>query len=543
MILTKNSQAEILALCSEAEESTDSPDLGPPPVSRFVDEDPVKFDLPTLAKLLKPALGESESNSLEDTCKQPVLLPNSPARSTNTQDVIKEEFTHHQKESTEEATTRIATESESQTTTQSAKAHLKRKIREDEKENVPFSKPPQPAGMATKSQPEKAMNEKSKPTNRLIKELPLNKKDSREKSSHTTQRKPLGPKSSNEALGSPKKSAKAPVEGKGAKPKAEGRGEEKAKNHLKDQQEAKLVEIPRPSSPETVVRVDIEPESLSAEPNLVAPESPEPSAPRREEVNDTPPPADISSKGETTRGNRRARAAVSYAEPNLRDKMRRPNTKQLFDAVAGEGKNVRRTSQCHKDEPSSMPSSVVKSAARSESSRKDVLSSQRVSNNDCRDVDMIASPLAQKTTRTSAIEGLPPSVTMDRKRKDIVTTAQDHEMVDTTTAKPLLKGANRRLEKIAAREAEVAKIFDDDESASTSLPSHRQLMSLQKSRRRRRGAERRQRIVANNDHEGCRPWLVRIYNQTLRIPANPQGPENAPQWPRSNPLETSMKAT
>ncbi|KAI0441264.1 hypothetical protein F4803DRAFT_428936 [Xylaria telfairii] len=454
-------QAEILALCSEAEEGADSPDLGPPPVSRFVDEDPVKFDLPTLAKLLKPALGESESNSLEDTCK-PVLLPNSPARSTNTQNVIKEEFIRHRQESTEEAA-RITTESESQTTIQSAKAHLKRKIREDEKENVPFSKPLQPAGMADKNQPEKAMSEKSKAINRPIKELPPNKRDSREKSSHTTQRKPLGAKSSNEALGSPKKSAKALVEGKGAKPKAEGRGEEQAKDHLKHQQEAKLVEIPRSSSPETVVRVDIEPESLSAEPNLAVPESPEPSAPRREEVNDTPPPVDISSRGETTRGNRRARAAVSYAEPNLRDKMRRPNTKQLFDAVAGEGKNVRRTSQCHKDEPSSMPSSVVKSAARSESSRRDISSSQRVSNSDGHDVDMMASPLAQKTTRTSTIEGLPPSVTMDRKRKDIITTTQDHEM-DTATTKPLLKGANRRLEKIAAREAEVAKFFDDDES-------------------------------------------------------------------------------
>ncbi|KAI0452550.1 hypothetical protein F5B21DRAFT_482729 [Xylaria acuta] len=453
-------QAEILVLCSEAEESTDSPDLGPPPVSRFVDEDPVKFDLPTLTKLLKPALGESENNSLEDTCKKPALLPGSLAISRKIQDVIKEEPKHERTESAEEAT-KTTTESAYQTATQAAKANLKRKIREDEKENRPMSKPPQLAGTVSKSHPEKAMSDKAKPTNRLIKELPLPKRDTREKSSHATQRKPLGAKSSNEALGSPKKSAKALVEGKEAKLKAESKGEEQSGDHLKHQQEAKLVEILPPSSPKTATRVDIEPKSLPAEPNLAVPDSPEPSPPRREEMNDTPPPVDISSKGETTRGNRRARAAVSYAEPNLRDKMRRPNTKQLFDAVAGEGKNVRRTSQCQRDEPSSVPSSVAKSGTQSESSRKGA-SSQWISNDE---VDVMVSPLVQKTTRTSAIEELPPSVTTDRKKKDFITitTTQDREM-DMATAKPLMKGANRRLEKIAAREAEVAKLFDDDES-------------------------------------------------------------------------------
>lgn len=63
----------------------------------------------------------------------------------------------------------------------------------------------------------------------------------------------------------------------------------------------------------------------------------------RGEGRDTPPPADISSQGEASRPSRRSRNSVSYAEPNLRDKMRRP-TKELFDAVAGEGKYVQRHS-------------------------------------------------------------------------------------------------------------------------------------------------------------------------------------------------------
>ncbi|TRX92916.1 hypothetical protein FHL15_006322 [Xylaria flabelliformis] len=490
------------ALCSEAEEGTDSPDLGPPPVSRFVDEDPVKFDLPTLTKLLKPALGESENNSLEDTYRMPVLLPSSPAKSAGMQDIIREEPKHQQIKSADEAT-KTTTESDLQAASQAAKANLKRKIREDEKENVPFSRP-QLAGTATKSQPEKATSEKPKPTNRMMKELPVHKKDTREKSVNTTQRKPLGAKNSNETLGSPKKLSKAPVEGKGTKLKAESRGEEQAKDRLERQQDTKLVQTPPTSSSETVTRVDIEPESLSAEPNLVIPDSPEPSAPQREEMSDTPPPVDISSRGETARGSRRARAAISYAEPNLRDKMRRPNTKQLFDAVAGEGKNVRRISQCQKDEPSSLPSSVAKSAARSESSRKDALS-QRAANDIYHDADIMASPLAQKTSRASTMEELPPSVTTDRKKKDAITTTQDSESDSASTAKPLMKGAHRRLEKIAVREAEVAKYFDDDEpdvydfteSSPTDVSSKESIPEEKSSKTTKSGRQQRSRRLSS----------------------------------------------
>lgn len=83
------------------------------------------------------------------------------------------------------------------------------------------------------------------------------------------------------------------------------------------------------SSPQPVWK---ELEKPLAEPEPLSPSSPEPlpsiDAPR----GDTPPPVDITSKGETSRPSRRNRTAVSYAEPNLRDKMRRP-TKELVDAV------------------------------------------------------------------------------------------------------------------------------------------------------------------------------------------------------------------
>lgn len=63
-----------------------------------------------------------------------------------------------------------------------------------------------------------------------------------------------------------------------------------------------------------------------------------PGAPGR----DTPPPSDLRPESSSTnafgtagRGSRRPRGSVSYAEPNLRDKMRRP-TKELVDAVGAD---------------------------------------------------------------------------------------------------------------------------------------------------------------------------------------------------------------
>ncbi|KAI3341282.1 hypothetical protein F4824DRAFT_308761 [Ustulina deusta] len=491
------SRDEILALCSEAEESIDSLDLGPPPVSRFVDDDPVKLDLSTLTKLLKPALSESDTSGPEDMCHDPTSYPTSPSPSTKTQDVIEEKPKGNRIEIAKAATKSTAAP-EPETTSQTSKANLKRKGREeDEKENVPLSKPPLLAGTAIKTQLGKATNEKPKPTNRLIKELPISRRDARGRSSHATQRKPLGAKSSNEALGSPKKSAQ-PAEGKKPKPKVEEKGDEPTRGHLTLQKEPAPIEITPPSPPETAPRVDIEPERLSAEPNVAVPDSPELCA-LREKMNDTPPPVDISSKGETTRANRRARAAVSYAEPNLRDKMRRPNTKQLFDAVTSENKNTRRTSQCQRDEPSSATSSVARSGSRSGSSRKDV-SSQRTSNDSCGDIDIMASPLVHKTTRISTLEELPTTVTTDRKKKDSVATTQDYEPGEAT-ASLISRGANRRLEEIAAREAEVAKLFDGSDvyEFTESSPSDitNEPTPQEKSRKTKGGRQSRSRRLSS----------------------------------------------
>ena len=78
----------------------------------------------------------------------------------------------------------------------------------------------------------------------------------------------------------------------------------------------------------------------------------------RPQSRDTSPPEDLNSDSQAAGGrpSRRQRSAVSYAEPNLRDKMRRP-TKELADAVttdkAVRGTSVRAESAEYKEKPPS----------------------------------------------------------------------------------------------------------------------------------------------------------------------------------------------
>ncbi|KAI1781102.1 hypothetical protein F4818DRAFT_27716 [Hypoxylon cercidicola] len=443
------SREEILALRSIVDESTESPDLGPPPVSRFVDEDPVKIDLPTRPTSDKP---ESNCSSLQNTPsdleRKPEQLP--PPKMDRKKETASVELTTNPKPQE----TKQSAPVKPQPTDQAVKANLKRKLREeDEKENAMVSKPPDQVIASAKDQPQKTATVKARPI-----KLPSNRKDARDKSAgSTTQRKPLSAKSSNECIKSPKKAAtKPPIPDDVVK-------------ELKPKKDPAPVEIPVPQSPPPVsiasveieAETETETETLSAEPNLAVPDTPEPTP--REDVRDTPPPTDISVRGETSRG-RRARAAVSYAEPNLRDKMRRP-TKQLLDAVAGEGKQIRRTSQSKRDELPSGPSSAVKSEEKPVS-WKDLPPAQGASQHAS---DVMASPLAQKSSRASPSDDLPTSVVMDRRKRNS-TMAIDQGLAAGDTeppsssggpTKPNSRGANRRLEEIAAREVEVAKIFDD----------------------------------------------------------------------------------
>jgi Shugoshin C terminus len=70
----------------------------------------------------------------------------------------------------------------------------------------------------------------------------------------------------------------------------------------------------------------------------------------RAESRDTPPPGDLASSdaNAAARPSRRQRSAVSYAEPSLRDKMRRPG-KEMVDAVTGARRGSVSIPELHKE--------------------------------------------------------------------------------------------------------------------------------------------------------------------------------------------------
>ncbi|PGH17016.1 hypothetical protein AJ79_01400 [Helicocarpus griseus UAMH5409] len=177
-------------------------------------------------------------------------------------------------------------------------------------------------------------------------------KSSTQRKDRPTVRRALGPKSTNlKQISSPTKKVSgtaAAWEKEIPKPNPKP-----PKNRSSDLNEKSVSTIPSgPNKPRKHEFVDIDlwpqqpqveeireiPEKNTAELDTAAFLSTEPPE-SCQETRDAPPP---SSSG-TSRPSRRSRGSVSYAEPNLRDKMRRP-TKELVDAVTGEAR-FRRTSK------------------------------------------------------------------------------------------------------------------------------------------------------------------------------------------------------
>ncbi|KAF7194715.1 Shugoshin [Pseudocercospora fuligena] len=97
------------------------------------------------------------------------------------------------------------------------------------------------------------------------------------------------------------------------------------------------VEIPAPEPEPEPAELDPKTPFIAAE-DVFSPPQSHPSTGTNMSRHGTPPPAELSSLSNTTEGSqrpsRRARAAVSYAEPSLTAKMRRPD-KKMVDAVSG----------------------------------------------------------------------------------------------------------------------------------------------------------------------------------------------------------------
>ena len=131
---------------------------------------------------------------------------------------------------------------------------------------------------------------------------------------------------------------------------------------------------------------------------------------------DTPPPGELSVGQESARPSRRQRSSVSYAEPNLRAKMRRP-TKELVDAVQGEGK-TKSIAKTESDGEGTGPENTLRSTMRTVTIKRDESGLESHKDRDDREQGAL-SPLSTKSTISGAPkdQSLPTSVMTARKKR------------------------------------------------------------------------------------------------------------------------------
>ncbi|KAG6005951.1 hypothetical protein E4U21_007515 [Claviceps maximensis] len=229
------------------------------------------------------------------------------------------------------------------------KAGAKRKFAQDESEDLPSRQSVDenaPLRIATDK-----VSIREKAGGKTLRELTHIRKVARDKPALIGNgRKALTSKSTNDNVSSPRKTAKPAVIDEVSVAKADVVKSKLLKERMKSKPKDHIVPKDQaiPSLEASISAAAIMSNELAmpvSESALILPSSPESMSRGNEPLGDTPPPADISPDGEASRPSRRNRTAVSYAEPNLRVKMRRP-TKELFDAVTGEGKYARRVSQC-----------------------------------------------------------------------------------------------------------------------------------------------------------------------------------------------------
>lgn len=327
------SHEQILALQSEAElpEPTNAPDLSPPSPSKPTQDDPVKVDTPP-----RDSSRARQLSSQLDSSPVAMTSPNAEKHNQSSSPQKKAQPAQHAQ------VARVRPYNAPDTPiAPTTKAGSKRKFgNRDDFENITLEK------ITNENLPPRILAEKAsildKAHGKTLKELASMRKEARARpDAQKSARKPLSAKSTNDDVNSPKKPSRvATDEISAAKAKLQ-----------QDKPKLAKTKPPAPMKIETLVAKDtapataaIEPAELDSavqEPAPLSPSSPEDAAAEDDSPRgDTPPPFDISSQGETSRASRRSRNAISYAEPNLRVKMRRP-TKELYDAVAGEGKSRR----------------------------------------------------------------------------------------------------------------------------------------------------------------------------------------------------------
>lgn len=228
-------------------------------------------------------------------------------------------------------------------------------------------------------------------------------------------RQPLAEKSRNDGVTSPKKLTKSATTGDLLQIMTDPHKEISMKAAPLKKKKVVPIELPLllPTGP-PVAKPPLEPETPSADPGVVFPGTPETRS-TSEKPRDTPPPADISSYGEISRPSRRVRASVSYAEPNLRDKMRRP-TKEMLDAVSGEGK-YKRTSSAHHIASASASKATAEGEVTQSGPTSQLPAAEAAMENEAARRPPVMSPLLQKDSLKEVLSAGMAGNTVTEKRR------------------------------------------------------------------------------------------------------------------------------
>ncbi|KAI9055620.1 hypothetical protein LZ554_000564 [Drepanopeziza brunnea f. sp. 'monogermtubi'] len=433
-------QEEILSLVTDAEAASniESPEIGPAPVSQFVDEDPVKIDLPRRTK----------NQDVVDTINL------DPTTSVNLEQRRK------RRDSSGLLDQERAGKPESSTTglcetTGALKKGAKRKlgVRDDEETDASSrscaSSPDEFSYTRVANEDTsktKSVSPPERPSNKPTKELAIARGAPRDKTTAIiANRKVLAPKCINQ---SPRKNIPA-----SDNTKVNKQENQKPNNSTDASKDKKREPVRIQPSPDPMINtVEVQPDTPAA-PAADKFSSELSEAPSTGRARDTPPPVTIG----PTRPSRRARGAVSYAEPSLRDKMRRP-TREMVDAVTRDEKEKARTKVKLEEHPG-VASPTIKAEPEADDAWKNmpVASSTIVE----------SSPLRNITPRPDL---LPNSITTHRKRRESILNQTELDIPKTASGGAIaaLLAETRRV-KAAAKEKERGKAVEDETAVSNGM--------------------------------------------------------------------------
>ncbi|KAF4540265.1 Shugoshin [Lasiodiplodia theobromae] len=323
----------------------DSPDLGPPPVAHFTDEDPIKFDP-------KPA-NDDANDDMDLDQKDEEVLPATVSVNLETRrkrrdsskldlrkmSVFQSPEEVHKDENNAPEPSKMGRKRKLSATAEETTGDAGEK---DCRDDFRFSRR---GGDRENRQPLEPISKQNSTLDMLM----------------ATERRALGDKTNT----SPKKVQRS--DSKSDTKKLEF-PKEAARNRVRERKSRAAVVNVAPMESNEVETADIQieeaqhqeqpelPPKTPAGLDLTSPTSTEPSA-ARQEPKDTPPPSEFGATNSDTsaagRPSRRARSQVNYAEPSLVSKMRRP-TKDLVDAVV----DGRRSSGAQSDQTKSASNST-----------------------------------------------------------------------------------------------------------------------------------------------------------------------------------------